>query len=307
MDLGNVFQGPVHSLSLWDDTNKELLLGFVGAEVSIDQKPLVHKLVDGTEKMYSIRTELEAELWESNAHRIAQLRDRQGTRQDIYVVTADNVYKFKNAFIQWAEARSMDAKEYHRIVLTAVTEIQDHFGTVTNLLNQDLTDSTPPGSFEDANDLEDGWSEYGSGWTTGPSKNGSTFLSSGGGSDCQRFDNDGGGTGSGIYFDAVCPLEAEQIKITVSVYLRSVSSAYTIFWGLATKDNAGSIVNAISSDSASIPTTGDNRKSKTITLTPGSGVAKLSIYIFTNTNSASWLMDNAQLQIGALTDYTENK
>ena len=177
MNAALIYSGPVHTLSLWDSTNKELKLGYVGAEVSIYQDPIQHQHIDGNLSMYAVRTRLEAVLYETDPEKIGYLRDRQNTAQDIFVITNKKAFKLRNSFISFVQTRPFNVEEQHNIILTAQTEIANDFETITNLLSS-VSDGNYYGSMEAA-DPPPGWSS-----AVGPATLSriATFLAPGGGS-----------------------------------------------------------------------------------------------------------------------------
>ena len=295
MDANNIYSGPAHSVSLWDSTNKQLLLGYIGANVEIEQRPLSHNLIDGNEKQYTLRTTLEAELLESNPERIGDLYNRQGIRQDVFIVVDDRVFKFSDVFVSFAQIRPVGPTGYHSILLTVQTEIQKNFETITNLLSS-WAEGVHIGSMEDGSPPT-----Y---WDADTSiARGATFLASGGGTYCIELDQTAGDTAWSNWVEL--PLEAKSIKITASGYLQAGSGTISVDLGYQLGSNTPAVT---SSEVAAktITTSSSTRYSHSATITPASTQAKIRFYCEHNANGMIKI-DNAQIQIGDLSAYTENE
>ena len=302
-NVKNIWFGP-GQVSLWDSSNKELHLGYLMPEdFQLTQEALVHKIVSGNHRQYGTRTEFICNLLQTDPTLLKAIKDRRDTKQDLFIIGANHVIKLHDIYVSIARERSYEPGVPHSAILSAFTDVETDVEEIKNLLSS-VHDSVDYGNFNtdtNTDGLCDGWAELGSPTTT---TNGTSFLGAGYGGD-QEID----GTGAdGIYCDIICPLNQVPIKLTASVYIQDDGSLLedNVYIEIRTKENDGTLVDTLTSSELTF-TSSPVRYSYSVEFTPGANVEKVSMYIYLPTSkTAGIFVDNAQLEIGNLTDYTEN-
>lgn len=292
--LTNIFSGPAQ-VSLWDDTNKELFLGYHEI-VEFDEKDIGHKLIDGNMLQYGQLSKIEIPILESDPELLANIRARRSTKQTIYVVGMEGLLQIDNVYITILQNRIFKGGEFHKLVASAQTEVEDDVNFKVNLLGTDGNCNTEVGS----TGLATGWAES----STALVDVGVSHLPGRGNQ--QEVEFTGGGSGV-LYYDFICPLEFPA-KVTVSAYVDDYDASGSAFdFGIKTKTNAGVVVDSNMTGQVLDPAE-QTRITKEVNLVPGANVAKISVYFAEDgSDSAAIGIDDVQLEFGALTDFTENE
>ena len=304
-DAAQILASSPAQISIYDATNYTLFLGYLNADnFELKQTPLYHKDIEGMRYQYGVRTQLTVELLETDPGKIANLKKRRTLTQDIYIVGAQHLVKMHDVYIQHAQKRKYTPGNYDVLEITAFTDIETNVEVIKNLLSS-VKDSVNYGNFDidtNTDGLSDGWTKLDTPVTT---RNTPSFLGAAYGHD-QQYETDESAN-QGIYCDIICPLDRVPIKITASIYA-AYSAHYDDTFKLAiiTKNSSGTPIDS-KYGTTETATGSAVRYSYSVNFIPGADVYKLSIYIYTEAGDETELMlDNAQLEFGKLTAYTEN-
>jgi len=305
-NAAQILAGSPAQIAMYDATNDTLFLGYLASDnFELTQKPLVHKDIEGMEYQYGVRSELTVELLETDPTKIAALATRRVLKQDIYIVGAQFLIKMHDVYVQHAQKRSYTPGDNSVIEITAKTDVEANVEVIKNLLSS-VKDSVDYGNFDidtNTDGLSDGWTELANPAT---SRNTPSFLGAGYGADQEYYTT--GAADEGIYCDIICPLDQVPVKMTASIYMKyDANDDKDVYLAIKTKNSALTIRDTNTS-TVKIITASSVRYSYTVEFTPSnSDIYKVSMYVYSlNTETCNALLDNAQLEFGKLTDYTEN-
>lgn len=292
-DLLNIFSGPAQ-VSLYDSTNKELLLGYLGEDIEIEAEDIVTGISDGnkctTGKMIKFACPV---LQTDDGTLLSSLKTRRSYLQTIYIVGSGLLVKISDVLISLAMNRQFKSGEIHKFALTAETKVSANFESIVNLLGSDGNCNTEVGS----TGLATGWASDAAAYDV------DTSSQVGRGNE-QRVTFDD--VDQSLYYDIICPLEFP-VKVTVSASVKDRGGGAPDFMmGIKTKTNADVVVDS-EMTSKSLTAGQNTRLSQEINLSPGANVCKISVYFEDDAGGGADLgIDDVQLEFGELTDFTDN-
>jgi len=303
-DILRIYSGGAQ-VSLYDSTNGLLALGYSGEEISIEVEPQIVPVSDGNKVQIEQIVSFEATILETDTTQITNLMARKGYLQEVYIVGIDSAYKFRDCFIKIKKIRPMKSGETHIVTISgqrykqSVSAIIDLPETNYCQFIQNILGGY--GAMLGAGTLATGWTNLGA---TSLSLD-TSHLGGGFGNEQRLTLSD---AGDFIMIRVRFPLNEVPIKLTVSAYIdnRKGSESY-LFIGIITRNAAAQALDTKKSDEITIEISEDGRESYTVEFIPSAAVQFIEMYIQGSaTGSAELGIDNAQLEIGSLTDYVEN-
>ncbi len=295
--MGNplrIYSGP-GEMGLYDATNGSSFLGYSDA-IELKGEPLKVDLMDDNTLQYATLYKLSAQLLQSHQSMVDALKNRRSNKQEITIVGLESAARIKDVFVAFAPKRSFKSGEVHIIELLAQTSVEGNVFLMENLLGK-------YGNFDtDSNgdSLADGWE------SNVPDTRRAvvtSFLS-------------GRGNAQEIHFAAdgeYLRLKSDRLmfqnprRVVLSAYMQTTSGGATgpISMG----------INFLRADGSSIESYYENKTlSATATryvveyaIDPSEAVYAIYAEIkrVPGTN-ADFMVDDAQLEFGSLTDYVEN-
>ena len=289
-----IYSGP-GQIVLWDATNGYLYPGFL-QEIKLSEEPVQHELMDGNLHQALNIWKLEVPLLQTDTALIAALNSRRGTKQKIYITGLEAHWTLDNVFVTVQMVRGFNSGEAHRFVLTAQTGIENDYAMFENLLGTD-------GKFETDSD-SDG---YADGWNgTADTKSIVASHLSGEGN-AQKVTWDGTSDQYVQHTRIILPIDtsAMPVKFTFSAYVKNNDSvnSTTIFPTIFTYDENGTLLTT-SKKEETLSASEARRISVSATPATNSPVKELGARIWYKAGIAADItVDNAQLEIGELTDF----
>jgi len=285
----SIYSGP-GQIALYDATNDVYHLGY-SKEISVSGEPQQHELMDGNLHQYATLFKLNAQLLQSNQSVINEIKTRRSVKQEIIIVGLESLLRIKNVFPALKVLRPFKTgSDAHIAELMAQTNIEDDVIHYENILAAD-------GKFEvDSN--SDGFAD---GWTALGGSQGSlvtSFLSGEGKAQSVQSN----AANDGMYYDVLMPFENE-ITATWSIYAKNTDTAtqnITLFIELLDV-NGTSIATYTQNESFAA---GENRRvNMSKTIIPGTAVKTVRVGIKIQTALKTFEFDNAQLELGSLTNF----
>lgn len=293
-DASNILVDVPVQVTIYDSTNGNLYLGYLSSEnIQLTQKPLYNKTISGGWIQYGIRTTLKCQLLETDPTKIADLATHRSKKQTIYLVAGNYGVKLSDCYITYAQKRNFEFGGDTVIQVEAHTDIESDVEVLKNLLGD-------YGGFEtdtNTDGLGDGWTNNG---MSAVSRADPSFLN-GAGNYHQLVTADAGG--DFIYNRTTFPFE-QPVRATFSIYAQSVTVTEIFTIIIRTLTSADAQISIYTSSSKSATTAGTDRFSHSINIVD-TGVDKLEVRM-TSASAGSIKYDDAQLEFGALSDYTEN-
>jgi len=287
----SIYSGP-GQISVYDATNNVLHLGY-SKEIEISGEAQTIELLDGNLTQYSTLYKLSAQLLQSNQSIITGLSGRRGTKQEIIVVGLESLVRMRNVFPATKVNRPYgNPTNAHVIELLAQTAVEADVTHYENLLAAD-------GKFEtDSN--SDGIAD---GWTAQSGVTGSlvaSFVSGGG--NAQRVNASGVVDDLGIYYDVLAPFDQET-QFTFSIYAKNgdATTSQTMKIFIEILDVNGTSL-ATYTSSNTFAASENKRINMTQKINPSSPVKTVRVGVQLPM-STTWDFDNAQLELGGLTDF----
>jgi len=297
-DANNILSGAPVQIAVNDSSNGTLYLGYLSADkVSLIQKPLYHKDISGLWYQYGMRTILKAEMLETDPTKIADLKNRRTTKQDIYITAAEYGVKLHDTYVQLAQKR--DFAKQSVIELTAYTDIEDDIEVIKNLLSS-VKDSVDYGNFEidtNTDGLADGWTNVD---MSAVSRTDPSFKN-GAGNYHQNLISDN--IDQSVYCRITWRFDQPQ-KITFSVYAQALSTIEDMFLQIKSLNSSDATITTSSGSVENVPITGSNRYSHSKEFIDDA-IDKIEIRLWMN-SVGTIKFDDAQLEFGAISDYTQN-
>jgi hypothetical protein len=299
-DATQILKNVPAQVSLYDATNGILNLGYLAADnLMVSAKPLFHKIIDGNRNQYGTRTKFVCRLLETNPSKLAALTTRRSYKQSVFIVTAEYGVRISNCYINYFQSRDMEIGGDSFIQVEFHTDIESDVEVLKNLLgatgNMDVDTNT--------DGMSDGWVEDGT--LDDYDRTTPSFLGAGFGSD-QRIEVTSGGADAGIYNAEWWPID-QLVKVTVSAYVQyNVNEDNTFIFQIRTKEFDDSPIDTYES-SQMTATSSPVRYSYTHEFTPGADTYKIAFHLLIEAGESSDLfIDNAQMEFGSLSAYTEN-
>jgi len=299
-DVQNILSSSPVQIAFYDSTNGTLYLGFISpSKCRIKQTPLSWKLISGMTRQYGYRTELQFDLLETDAAKLNELDTRRAYTQDVYITAFDYGLKIHDCYVTVAQNRNFENRKQDVITLFITTNDNANIELIKNLLSSVKT-SYDYGNFNtdtNTDGLADGWvnTSYVYVTRTDPSfKNGASDYH-------QNFQS--GAADQYAYCRMTWPFD-QPCLITFSAYIQSSGSVCDSHLVIRTLDSGDSQIEIETGDTISAPITGINRYSLSMNAV-GGDVDKIEVRIVSE-ESGTIKVDDAQLEFGSLTDYTEN-
>ncbi len=290
----DIFSGPAQ-VSLYDSTNGYLYLGW--CEADIKEKPKKILSIENQELLIEKQMQFDIQVIRFNPDILNQLETRKNEKQTIYFVGLDSEVIINNVFFLFYANRKFGSKPH--ILTIAGSGLAELIEQKVNLLH-------PDGKFEnDSNG--DGLAD---GWVKSASVNSveirSSFLSGGGNA---QYLNCSTGSDQNIQYRVKAPF-AGRLKVTASVYVKfdpDVSGIDgNLCLGCYTRDANGTF-KTFDYEIFSFVSEEEKRIHFTKDLQLNDIAAELVFIIHNKGGSYAFnvLLDNAQLEIGKLSDFKE--
>ena len=294
MDATNILIDVPVQVTIYDSTNGNLYLGYLSSgDCRLTQKPLYNKTISGGWVQYGTRTTFKCLLLETDPSKIADLVTHRSKKQTVYIVAGNYGVKLSNCYIIHSQNREFEFGGDSALKLEAHTDVEADVEVFKNLLGAD-------GGFEvdtNTDGIADGWTNSG---MSVVSRADPSFLN-GAGNYHQLVTADD--AGDFIYHTTIFPFE-QPIKVTFSIYAQSVSVTEIFTIIIRTLDSSDSLITLYTSSQKSATTGGTDRFSFSTNIIDV-GVNKLYVRLVSAT-PGSIKYDDAQLEFGILSDYTEN-
>ena len=293
-DFLNIFSGPAQ-VALYDATNEELFLGYLGEEIEIESESPVTGISDGNKVSLGKIIKFACPLMQTDLTFLASLKTRRTYKQTIYVVAGEMLVKLSNMFVSVAMNRQFKSGETHKFALTAQTKVPADLESIINLLGSNGNCNTENGS----TGLALGWTATGA-----PTIDVDTSHLADRGNE-QRFEVTG--TPQTLYNDVICPVEFP-VKITVSAYVKDLGGTGADFmFGIKTKEADGTPAVDSEMTNKTLTASQETRISQEINLSPGSDVGIIAVTFTDNSGATADLgIDDVQVEFGELTGFTDN-
>ncbi len=288
-----IYSGP-GQLVIWDATNGYLDLGFL-QEIKLSEEPVQHELMDGNLHQALNIWRLEVPLLQTDSTLVSALNARRGIKQKIYITGLEAHWTLENVFVTVQMIRGFSSGEAHRFVLTAQTAIESDFSIYENLLGAQ-------GRFEndsDSDGLADGWFQFN---LTSRSIVAS-FLSGEGNAQKIAWD----GTVDAYVRNnpwVKIPFGSVRLKLTFSFYVLNndtVNSAS--FKSAILLYDKNNVVVSSFTQNETLAASEQKRISFSATVEPTTLIVFAEARIWRNSGAVDITIDNAQLEIGGLTDF----
>ena len=294
-DASNILIDVPVQVTIYDSTNGNLYLGYLSSEnIQLTQKPLYNKIISGGWIQYGIRTTLSCQLLETDPTKIANLVTHRSKKQTIYIVAGNYGVKLSDCYITHKQNRDFEFGGDTVILLEAHTDIESDVEVFKNLLGAE-------GGFEvdtNTDGIADGWVNGG---MSAVSRADPSFLNGAG-----NYHQLATADGAGDYIGNKTTFPFEQpITITFSVYAQSVSTPEQFTMNIRTLDSSDTLITNNSSSAKSATTTGTDRFSYSVNIAD-LDVDTIEIRLMQAVGAGSIKYDDAQLEFGSLSDYTEN-
>lgn len=286
-----IYSGP-GQLTFYDATNNYFRAGYADKINLVAESEKVELLDRSLRTLYKVYR-FEAELLNSDQEFLDALETRTDTEQTIYVVGFESLLTIDNLSIVYDIEREYGRP--HKVIIRGQTTVDADVQLNTNLLGADAkfeVDTNTDG-------LADGWSQVGLTDKTIET----SFLSGGG--NCQHIE--GVDEGDYLYKDVVCPMvDQRPFKITLSAYVKENGGLLPVSVRLYIEliDDADSVFQS-TYQAANLDSDEEDRLTYTTTITPTDLVAQIRAKIAGVASTADLLIDNAQLELGGLSDFTE--
>ena len=293
-NLLRIYSGP-GQIVLWDATNGYFYPGFL-QEIKLSEEPVQHELMDGNLHQTLNVWKLEVPLLQTDAALISVLNARRGIKQKIYVTGLEAHWTLDNVFITVQMVRGFNSGEAHRFVLTAQTAVESDYAMFENILQSD-------GKFEtdsDSNGYADGW-----GGTAQTKSIVSSFLSGGGNAQKVTWDATADHyietTARNVPFDS----SAMPVKLTFSAYVLNNDAANsTSFYPTIFTYDKDSVLLSTHKSTETLSAAEQRRVSVKAVIQVASPVKEIRARIWKfGSTPADITIDNAQLEVGELTDF----
>jgi hypothetical protein len=217
----------------------------------------------------------------------------------------DSAVKITDVFVVISLERSQKPGEVHKGTLTGRRIQQDKTAAPENpethyiQFIQNILGGY--GAMLGAGSLADGWENLG-----GTSLSLAASHLGGGFGNEQRITL--ADTGDFILIRVRLPLGQYKIKLTFSAYIDNTKAGDSYFYlGVITRNDAYSALETLQSSELTLANGADGRQSYTVEFTPSALAVYIQGYVQGGTTGSAELgIDNAQLEIGELTDYVEN-
>jgi len=154
----NIFIGG-GEISIYDATNGWQYMGYT-QDISVNQKSINHKIIDGNLRQYSLDTEFEFNIYDASQNMIDELESRKDTKQNVYVVGTNNMLEIHNVYLNYGTERPFSYSDPQILKIQGATCVSDDVKHYYNLLGV-------TGSFENddnSDGLADGWTFDGVGF-----------------------------------------------------------------------------------------------------------------------------------------------
>lgn len=299
-DASLILSGAPAQIAVNDSTNGTLYLGYINAKnFKLTAKPLFHNIISGMRYQYGTRTILKVEMLETDPAKLANLLARRDDLQDIFITASEYAVKIHDCYIQYAQKRVFGPGSNSVVELTAYTDIDTNVELIKNLLSS-VKDSVDYGNFN----VDGGGGIIGEGWTdadyNATSRTDPSFKN--GASD---YHQNLAATAADQYIYCRVTWRYDQpVKVTFSVYAQSLTNIEDMYLKIRLLNSADGELVAETGSSNAVPITGSNRYS----LSKEFGlydVDKIEVRICSD-SVGTIKYDDAQLELGALTAYTEN-
>jgi len=301
-DVTNILIDTPVQIATYDSTNDELFFGYLAAKnINLTQRPLYHKTIEGHRVQYGTRTMLKFQTPETDPTKIASLQAREGIKQTIYITAFNYGVKISETYITHFQKRAFEFGGETVLQVEAHTDVEADCEVIKNLLSS-VKDGDDFGGFE-----VDGGGGLGDGWTSynGPtvSLTDPSFLN-GAGNNHQDLDMV---PSEGIRLDVPWFID-QPVVLTFSVNVKGAGAGtHSMRIRMDLLDN-GSTSRANTSDVISITDTDQSRESLVWGVTPPAAydIEYIRCLIEAGSGNADIQVDDAQMEFGSLSDYTEN-
>jgi len=291
-------------VSLYDATNGVYHCGFTGEEILVEETLFQAGLSDSNKVKINKAATFEIPLLQTDTTVLDELESRRGILQEVYIVGLESAVKIRDVFIQAKLGRDFKPGGIHKITLTGTRAITSYTAAA------DLPELK---SCQFIQNILGGFGavlgtgSYGTGW----SYLGATALSvdtshlGGGYGNEQRFTLSDAGDSIGVRVRF--PLNQVAVKVTASAYVDNLKAGISYFdIGFRTKDSNGNVL-FTKAEAKTLAENADGRQSYTLEWTPAADALYLEfIIVGSATGSCELGVDNAQLELGSLTNYVEN-
>jgi len=288
----SIYSGP--GFVAFDDPVNGLFLPGHTGEINIEGEPRAFEAMDGNSMPLSMLFKFKAGLLQSNQAQLDELISRRVQKQTIYVLGFESMAVMKNVYPSGALKRGFKAGEGHLLSVEAQTGVEADVYNRENLFDAD-------GSFEldgNSDGLADGWNKI----ATGTASIVASFVSGGG--NAQQFLSVAGN--DGIYKDVVMPFNHD-LTLTLSVNAKNVSgTTQSMVLELQTLNAAGGVIATYTGTAESFTNNEIRRVSLNQAVSPAADVKTVRARIKIVTANKTFQWDQAQLELGQLTDYREN-
>ena len=285
----SIYSGPAQ-VSIYDATNDVLHLGYL-KQVEVSGEPQTHELMDGNIHQYATLYKFSAQMVQSNQNLMSAIQNRRSTKQEIVVVGLESLVRIKNVFPSVKVVRPFKgAADAHIMELLAQTSVEGDVTLYENLLASDGTFETDSNS----DGLADGWVLIGSPTASLVA----SFLSGGG--NAQRLVS--AAANDGMQYDVLMPFE-EEVQVAFSIYAKNnetTTESITLFVELL--DDNG-VSQALYTQSASFAANENKRVSLTQSIKVSTPIKTVRVGVKIAAASVTFDFDNAQLELGGLTDF----
>ncbi|MFQ5639523.1 MAG: hypothetical protein ACE5IR_16180 [bacterium] len=286
-----IYSGP-GQLTFWDATNGYLRAGYI-QDIQLNAKGNVVEKLDGSLKKLFTVYDFDAVLVNSDQALLDGLATREATAQKIYVVGLESLLELSNMNIVHEFVRSY-GKEPHRVKISGRTQTDADVVLKTNLIGAD-------GKFEtdgDSDGIADGWAQVGI--TT---KNLTTSFLTGGGNAQRIIVVD---TGDYLYYDVTAPVvDTRPLWITFSAYIKENANAPATceIW-IELLDESSTLIES-HLQVESFEAWEQRRVSLAKLISPTAIFTKIRVKVTGFNSVADLVVDNAQLEFGELSSFTD--
>jgi hypothetical protein len=304
-DVQNILSGAPAQIAIYDSTNGLLCLGYLSSKnFQLTAKPLFHTNINGNRYQYGTRTILKVEMLESDPTKLAALKAKHNDKQDIYTTAAEYGVKLHDCYVQYGQKRKYGPGDVSVIQITAYTDVEDDVEVIKNLLSRVPATAYDYGNFNtdtNSDGLADGWTAVG---TIADGLTDPSWLN-GAGDSHQELGLDNTEL---IYCDITWYLD-QPVLITFSANIKGGVTPYTHQVTLRIRIlRSGNNSVDHKAYSFEINDLNSGRYSVSQMLNPGShDIVELRCEIGSDhIDGATIEVDDAQLEFGSLSDYTEN-
>jgi len=277
----NIFGGWAY-VSLYDATNGFLHLS-QSVEYKLAEKPQSNITIEGQVRVYAVNNDLKLKIPESDQDLLDDLNTRVAYKQDIYIMCNDSIILVENVYISPSVIREGKG---HYIDVDASTNIVADVTHRVNLLdNSDMEINNGT--------IATGWVDYNLFITD--------IIASHRTGDAQQAEWDGAGS---LYYNAPFPIHNGQ-RVTFSVYAKAGATGFTGSMVLDIRSSVPSTIQQITS-AISLSANQEQRLSVSgiVDLPAGYDAGHdVQVYIYSTVVAYSISIDDAQLEMGGLSDY----